>query len=283
MTDETLRVMWFVPPAVAVAASWMDHNEFRLDAVRTQSSDEQFDALVNSHTDAVITSMDNIFHWNQREGPKDFVVVAQIEATTPLHLIASRSVAKLRDLHGANILVDAPENGFVIALRAMLSDAGLLLDDYRLTPIGGVKERFEALLDGQGDATLLGAPFNTLALIRGLIEVASVQAVYPDFPGQVLIVRKPSIDRCPSLRTWISRLAAALSDLSKKDNLQKLKDSLIQQNLPIDAVESMLSSLPTTLIPSRKGMELLVGHRKKLNLVGADSSYEEIVNLSFLK
>ncbi len=76
MNNQTLRVMWFVPPAIAVSATWCAQPDFSLEGRPTQSSDEQFGALVSGHVDAVVTSMDNIPHWNQRSGSKNFVMVA---------------------------------------------------------------------------------------------------------------------------------------------------------------------------------------------------------------
>ena len=197
MTNHRLRVMWFVPPAIAVAASWQECADLSLETSRTQSSDEQFAALSGGSIDAVVTSMDNVFHWNHRPGPKDFVIVAQVETTTPLSIVASPRIKSVSDLGGAKILVDAPENGFVIALRAMLNQAGLNLPDYTLTPVGGVKERYLALVKGEGDATLLGPPFDALAIKEGMHKVAEVQASYPEFPGQGLVVRKSSLSSNP--------------------------------------------------------------------------------------
>lgn len=84
MPNDSLRVMWFVPPAIAVAASWQAPANFHLESSRTQSSDEQYLSLCEGTVDAVVTSIDNVLHWNQRQGPQDFVVIAQVETTTPL-------------------------------------------------------------------------------------------------------------------------------------------------------------------------------------------------------
>lgn len=280
MSNQSLRVMWFVPPAIAIAASWIDEPNFSLEASRTQSSDEQFDALVSGRVDAVVTSMDNILHWNQRPGPKDFVIVAQIESTTPLLVISSEQLTGLQDLNGANILVDAPENGFVIALRAMLDNAGLTLENYRLTPVGGVKERFDAIVGGQGDATLLGPPFDGVALDKGLHKVASVQAVYPNFPGQGVIVRKPTAETNPALSTWIKLLNTALKTLP--NDLERLCTTIIERGLPHQVIDPMLETLPTSLTPAIDGIKLLIQHRAQLGLIGSDVTYEQIVDLSLI-
>lgn len=281
MSNNTLRVTWFVPPAIAVAASWKEPPGFHFESSRTQSSDEQYQLLCDGVVDAAVTSIDNVLHWNQRQGPEDFVVVAQMETTTPLHLIGSSTLSAPADLVGANILVDAPQNGFVIALRALLQQAGLGTGDYRLTPVGGVRERFSALIEGQGDATLLGPPFDTMAVKRGLKHIATIQEVFAGFPGQGLVVRRSVSHGNEALKTWIRMLQASLATVP--GDTEKLKMALDSLDLPSEAVTALVNTFPSTLIPSRDGIELLIGQRALLGLSGANVTYEQIVDCSFLQ
>ncbi|WP_458131892.1 ABC transporter substrate-binding protein [Pseudomonas sp. R3-41] len=280
MIDDTLRVMWFVPPAIAVAASWQ-MPDLPFESSLTQSSDEQYLSLCEGKVDAVITSIDNVLHWNQREGPQDFVVIAQIETTTPLQLIGSSALSTPADLVGANILVDAPENGFVIALRALLQQTGLGMDDYRLTPIGGVKERFTALLEGKGSATLLGPPFNTMAVQRGFNKLETIQNVFADFPGQGLVIRKSMSHANKSLKTWVRMLQASLTSLPGET--AKLKEALQVFGMPSEAITALVETIPRTLVPAREGVELLIAQRASLRLPGSNFTYEQIVDCSFLQ
>lgn len=281
MSDDRLRVMWFVPPAIAVAASWQMPANFLFESSRTQSSDEQYQSLCEGTVDAVVTSIDNVLHWNRRQGPQDFVVVAQIETTTPLHLIGSSALSTPADLVGANILVDAPENGFVIALRALLQEAGLCADDYCLTPVGGVKERYTALVEGQGGATLLGPPFDTMALQGGFNKLATIQDVFVDFPGQGLVIRKSVSHANEALKTWVRMLNASLNILPGET--AKLKEDLAMLGMPSEAIMALVDTFPGTLIPDRNGIELLIAQRTLLKLPGSDFNYEQIVDCSYLQ
>lgn len=281
MSNDSLRVMWFVPPAIAVSASWQTPADLRIESSMTQSSDEQYSSLCAGEVDAVVTSIDNVLHWNRRQGPQDFVVIAQIETTTPLQLVGSSALSAPADLRGANILVDAPENGFVIALRALLKEAGLRADDYRLTPVGGVRERFAALVAGEGDATLLGPPFDTMAVQRGLKTIATIQGVFTNFPGQGLVVRKSASQANDALKAWVRILNATLTTMP--GDTVKLTEALELLGMPVEAVKAMVNTFPETLMPSREGLELLIGQRALLGLPGADFTYEQIVDGSFLQ
>lgn len=247
----SLNVMWFVPHPLAVLAGQAP-SATAIQASRNPSSDAQFTALVAGEADAVVTAMDNVIGWNRRPGPQDFRVVAQVERTTPLVLIAAPGRISIAELRGANLLVDSVDNGFVIALRAMLRAAGID-QTCRLTPAGGVTERYEALLAGRGDATLLGQPFARQAVEAGLAQVASVQEAYPAFPGQGIVMRQASPAR-ERIGAWLRELEQARRQLQDLDSLR----------------------------PTAEGIELLIEHRRLLGLPGGEDTYTNIVDASLL-
>lgn len=278
----TLRLLWFVPPPIAsIAAAWKLLADIALHAERNPSSDEQFEALASGRADAVVTAMDNVMEWNLRPGPQDLRIVAQLESTTPLSLVGQPGQTKPEDLRGAKLLVDAPRNGFVVALRAMLAESGVGPEAYALEQVGGVKERFDALVAGRGDATLLGPPFDALALQTGFSRIASVQERYPAFPGQGLVVRASEIDRLrPALSAWLLILDKVLKRTNESPSAAR--EALVQEGLSVQAADSMVKMAPTTLCPNRSGVELLIRQRRQIALLGADTSYEQLVDLSLL-
>ncbi|MBB5497586.1 ABC transporter substrate-binding protein [Paraburkholderia sp. MM5384-R2] len=247
-----INVMWFVPLPLAVLAGQAPGATV-IQPSRNPSSDAQFEALVAGEVDAVVTAMDNVIGWNRRSGPKDFRVVAQVERTTPLALIAARDRKSMADLRGTNLLVDAVDNGFVIALRAMLREAGVDEDGCRFTAAGGVTERYEALLEGRGDATLLGQPFATQAAKAGLVQIASVPQAYPAFPGQGIVMRTASPAR-ERIGAWLCELEQARLQIQDPDSLR----------------------------PTDEGVALLIEHRRLLGLPGGEDAYSDVVDTSLL-
>ncbi|MFY9812139.1 ABC transporter substrate-binding protein [Aquabacterium sp.] len=276
----SLRVQWFVPPAVVVVATAL--GEVDRDAVTgvlNPSSDEQFSALVDQRADAVVTAMDNVFAWNRRAGPADFCIVAQVERTTPLQLIARPDVGGFAALRGGVVLVDAPGNGFVIALRALLAKVGLQPDDYQLKSAGGVKQRLDALLSGQGCCTLLGPPFDQMALRAGMVQLATVQQHWPAFPGQGLVMRRAVIDSTRArLASWLGGLDAARQRLAVCEPLAH--QALADAGYPTDPLNLSAMLPPPALRPDREGVELLVEQRRQLGLPGGDDHYPSLVDLS---
>lgn len=274
-----MKVMWFAPPAVALAAQGLSlPGAAGIDAIRTRGSDEQFDTLVRGECDAVVTAMDNIFAWNRRPGPGDFCIVAQIERTTPLVVMARPGVASIADLKGASLLVDAPGNGFVIALRALLKAEGLGPADYRLVEAGGVKERLDALLAGQGDATLLGPQFDEVAKRAGHHALTTVQDRYPKFPGQGVVVSRAAL---PRFQQDLSRWLRALDSACHRAVTFPLEvtEAMVQAS-GVDAatVSGLQRGIPDALQPDRAGVELLIAMRRELQLPGAEDTYADLVH-----
>lgn len=274
-----IRLQWFVPTPIAMVAQarkMFDGVEIRTE--RNLSSDAQFEALRDGHVDAVVTAMDNVMDWNLRAGPRDFRVLAQVEHTTPLTLMGRPGLQTLADLRGARLLVDAPRNGFVVALLARLAQAGLTASDYELVPAGGVSERFDALRRGCGDATLLGPPFDAMAASAGLPRLASVQDWYPAFPGQGLVASAASLARLQApLSAWMLGLNRARDHMAYAPD--DCTEILLEAGFPPPAVKAMLGANPVSLVPDRAGVELLIAQRRSAGLPGADVSYSELVSL----
>lgn len=277
-----LKISWFATPGIVVVgqASGDWPNDLFSQTVTTASSDAQFEALSSGACDLAVTAMDNVIGWNSRGGSDDFIILAQVERTTPLQIFARPGIASLADLEGARVLVDSAENGFVVVLRALLFDAGLGLDAYRLIPAGGVKERFEALGAGQGDATLLGPPFSLMASRAGLQILADVQQNYPAFPGQGIVTRRSILARKGKDMTQLLRLMRdTLSAIL--DDHDAAKAALTGTGAPGPIADLYLSIMPDMLVPDRCGMELLVAQRRGLGLPGGEVDLEKLVVWDF--
>lgn len=180
-----LRQTHFVPPVPLIVAQQLgllSEAGVELQLTETRGSDEQLRQLAALEQDLAVTAMDNIFEWARREPA--LRIVAQVEATTPLVLVARPPMRHISDLEGCTFGVDALGNGFVLAARYVLDAAGV---DVRWKEVGGVRERMQALLAGEVDASLLGPPFDGPALARGLNLVASLNEMVPGYPGQVLV------------------------------------------------------------------------------------------------
>src|SRR4051794_6670017 len=130
---ETLRLIEFVPPAVQALArglGYLEDESVTVETSRTRSAPEQRDRLLAGEFDAGLTAIDNLIAWNAHGA--DFVLVAQLERTTVLDLIARAGIESFADLRGARLAVDSPVTGFSIVLRALLAKHGVDVADDQL-------------------------------------------------------------------------------------------------------------------------------------------------------
>lgn len=276
-----LKAIWFVPPVIVGAADRAGFSAaagVTAEGAVTRSSDEQFEALRDGRMDAAVTAMDNVILWNQRPGGGDLRIIAQIEANTGISLFARPEFGSIAALAGRRLLVDSPHNGFVVVLRAMLADAGVDWTDCEIVEAGGVKERFDQLASGAGDATLLGPPFAEMAEAQGLRRLCDADRAYPGFPGQGLVVRETLIEaRGPELTAWLGALERARAACFADPDATAA--ALVAGGLPQPVASRLAGFVGATLRPSRRGIELLLDQRRRLGLPGADETYENLVDL----
>lgn len=277
-----MRVLWFAPlPVAVIAAARGDGAGAAIEFDRNTSSDQQFDELVAGTADAVVTAMDNVIAWNEWAPGEDFRIIAQVERTTPLVLSAVPVVENCADLRGRRLLVDAPGNGFVVALRALLAKEGLDAGDYELVPAGGVTERLQALCEGKGDATILGPPFDLMAEQQGMKRLASVNAIWPEFPGQGLVVSMRRMSKLePAVKAWLAALSGMIE--WAKLHRSEAEAALTEAGLSPALAKAAVSNIPDTLRPDHAGVSLLLEHRRMLGMTGGSLNIRDLVEETLL-
>lgn len=182
-----VRQILFVAPAPLV---WAEHlgcfASYGLDVetTRTLSSDQIGQGLADDRWDIGIGVVDNVIAWNAERGA-GLRIVAQLERRQVMAFCAKPDCHTLADATGGVTGVDATSNGFVLVLYRALAQAGIRWQDCQFEEVGGVRQRFEALMQGQIDATILVPPFIDQALAAGLRQLWSIAEIAPSYPGVV--------------------------------------------------------------------------------------------------
>lgn len=264
-----LRQSHFVPPVSYLLAAELGFlRDVEVVHTRTPSSAEQLRALLAGEHDMVVTAIDNLFEWT-RAGA-DLRLVAQVEQTTPLGIYAGGDVESLADLAGCRFAVDAPDNGFALIVKHLLLDAGVEVD---YVVVGGVRERLDALLGGQVDATLLGPPFDKLAEKAGMRRVVDVNALLPELPGQGLVVRAELLVSA-ELERYLGALVrgvAAGESMTDAEGIELLERCGYQA-----AATAAWGARARTLAVDQRGLGLLTGIRRSLGMLPPDTGLEEL-------
>lgn len=256
----SLRQSHFVPPVpYLMAAHHGMLDGLDVDTTRATSSAAQLEGLISGELDLAVTAIDNLFEWTKAGA--DLRLVAQVEKTTPLGLFARGAAESLTDLAGCRFAVDALSNGFALAARRVLQEAGV---EVHYVEVGGVRERFDALVAGDADATLLGPPFGELAVAAGMRCLATVNSLLPDFPGQGLVVRAPLVDS-EELHDYLRALDGGVGychSLSPDDGIA----FLTQRGFTMAATAAW-DARPETLEVSSPGLAVLTGIRRGLDML----------------
>jgi ABC-type nitrate/sulfonate/bicarbonate transport system substrate-binding protein len=268
----TVRQAVFVEPAVVVVARHRGLFEAEGVEVLTTtipSSHAQWQELADGRADVAITATDNLFAWNA--AGSDLAVIAQIETTTHLALVLRPGLASLRDVDVVRLAVDAPTNGFAIVAYAMMARLGLSRGRFEVIEVGGVSERFDALKEGAVDATLLAPPLDEMGQDLGMIVAMRVQELAPDYPGLGVVASRSRLTSTIDAIAAYLRALDAANTWMRESSQETVAQQLADAGFGRSGLAAVLGSVPSTLQPAQKGLELLATLRTEQGLAVADA------------
>ncbi len=166
-----------------------------IELIGTPNSIEQMGGLIDGKFDIAMTAIDNVVAYMEGQGEAKTTAIPDIVSVMGssagfLSLMTAPEVSSMADFKGKVLSVDAMTTGYSYTLRRMLKVGGLSLSDYTLAAVGGMKERYAALLDGQQIATLSVPPYTVLARDKGFKELATPLSILKHFQGGVAAVRR---------------------------------------------------------------------------------------------
>jgi ABC-type nitrate/sulfonate/bicarbonate transport system substrate-binding protein len=282
---ERLRIIEFVPPGVEALARGLGYFAdecLAVETARTRSALEQRNRLLAGEFDAGLTAIDNLIAWNT-EGA-DFVLIAQVERTTVLDLVARSGTGSFADLHRARFAVDSAVTGFSIVLRAMFAKHGMHVSDDQLVPAGAIGERFEAIWGGRADAGLLGPPWSQEAVAGGLVRLTTVEHEFPTFPGIGLAVRASQVEpSCRALSAYLRACSKAAAWANDRTHREEAVGLLVGAGFRPQGAEAILDVVPSSIAPVMDGVRLLYEMRRQLGRLPASApGPEELVDRAVL-
>lgn len=221
----TVRVIafaggWNLPLWVAERQGFFQRRGVALELAYTPNSSSLVTSLMNGHKDIALASIDNLIAYQegQGDGPPlvdpDLVAVMGVDSGF-LSVIGQRSLHLMTDLRGKRLAVDSLNTGFAFVLRELLHRNGVEDADVTFVRGGATELRFQNLIAGAFDATLLRTPFEILAGERGLNTIATAEALGP-YLGTSGFVR----------RSWATSHEAALIGFMRayRDAMQWLEE-----------------------------------------------------------
>jgi ABC-type nitrate/sulfonate/bicarbonate transport system substrate-binding protein len=157
-------------------------------ALEAGSANGGYDILLNS-------SPDNVANYRLNAGNPlgtrlDIKAFFADNSGLNLTLMARPGITSAADLRGKVVAVDSPTSGFAYVLYKILRQAGLERDvDYTVVAKGTGLQRFQGLLAGEFDATLLNAGFEVRAANAGYVPVATVYDIANPYLGGTAVAK----------------------------------------------------------------------------------------------
>lgn len=257
--------VFMVPGIVTVAreCGFFENAGIAVEDTLARSSNQQRHDLDAGSVDVAVTSIDNVFAWDARGS--DIGLLAQIETTTDHALMLAPGLTRVEDIPGLRLAVDAATNGFAVVAYALLARLGLEAT-YEVLEIGGVRERFDALLAGDAELALLVPPLDEAGLAHGMTVVARGPEHLPEYPGLGVVATRPRYaEEKTAIDAYLSALEKArqwLHDTPRTSAAQALASA----GMGTASIDSLLALNPASLAPSMRGLRALVELRAEVSM-----------------
>ncbi|MHB8495455.1 MAG: ABC transporter substrate-binding protein [Casimicrobiaceae bacterium] len=148
----------------------------------TPNSVALISGLTEGRFDIAMAGFDNIVACQEGQGEAATLAEPDLFAFMGgdngfLSVVTVPGVTGFDALRGRTLSVDAMTNGFAFVLRELVERSGLAEADVTYVRAGATRARYEDLLAGKHDGTLLRTPFELLAKARGCHVIATAAAL----------------------------------------------------------------------------------------------------------
>jgi ABC-type nitrate/sulfonate/bicarbonate transport system substrate-binding protein len=183
------------PIWVAQDQGFFAKNMLELELIPTPGSVAQMTGLIDGRFDIAMTAIDNVIAYMEGQGEAKTTAAPDITAFMGgdsgfLSLIVAPNIKSAADLRGKKLSVDALTTGYAFVLRRMLEREGLSQADYAFEGVGGMLQRFNALMEGKQSGTLLVPPFTFATAEKGYRELGTAISLLGHYQGVVAAARR---------------------------------------------------------------------------------------------
>ena len=265
-----VRQILFVPPAPLV---WAEHlgtyKRFgvEVETTLTLSSDQIGQGLADRQWDIGLGAFDNVVAWNS-ERNAGLKIAAQVDRTIVMRFCCIPAYANLADAAADVIAVDSTTNGFVIVLYRALMRAGIDWRKCRFEPLGGVRQRFEAMKAGKAAAAILVPPFDDMARAAGFKVLWKGEDIAPDYPGVTVAARADWIEaNAETMARYLAALLAANAWAAQPANGAAARAALVAARYSEPAADRLVREIVPGLRPSLSGWNEMIALRRECGLL----------------
>lgn len=185
---------WNLPVWVGQRQGFFEANGVAVQIAYTPSSGFLVASLFEGKYDIGLALIDNLIAYQEGQGevkiPENPDLAAFMGSDGGyLSIVAVPNVRNVAELKGKTLSVDAMTTGAAFVMRELIARGGLADADVRFVRAGGTANRYNDLLAGKHDATLLRTPFELQAMSKGYKLLASAETIGP-YQGTAGYVRR---------------------------------------------------------------------------------------------
>ena len=153
---------------VGIAKGAFEKHGIKVDLQFTRNSQSQRDGLAKGDFEIAYAAVDNAVA--MVETAREDVIIVTGGDTGMNEFIVRPEIKSIQDIRGKILIVDAPNTAYALVAKKILKNAGLAEGrDYTVKPIGGTRERIEAMASGvENVAAMLNPPFSFAAKDKGM-------------------------------------------------------------------------------------------------------------------
>jgi NitT/TauT family transport system substrate-binding protein len=223
-----------------------------------------------------------------RSAGADTIDVAGYINTLPYNLVTNKSITSLDQLKGKKIAISRFGSNTDTAVRLLLEKVGLNPNkDVTIIQIGAQPTRFQALVAGSIDSTIIAPPFDITAKKQGfnvLVNLAEMSIVYPQ---QVVETTDRFIKENPlAVKNYLKGFIAGIHyGLTNKDGTKKIMAKYLHITDPeiLDATyASYAQTTDRRAWPNMKGFQYAVEELGQRVPSAKGKKAEDFVNMRFL-
>ncbi|WP_246792266.1 ABC transporter substrate-binding protein [Rhizobium leguminosarum] len=226
------------PIWAAQEKGYFDRNDIEVMLTPTPNSEFLMTGLIDGRFDIAMAGIDNVIAYMERQGEAPTKEAPDIFAFMGagndgfLRLVTVPEVKSYADLRGKQLSVDAVTTGYAFVLRKLLEKGGLKFSDVEFVSVGGLQERFQALMEKQHSGTLLISPMHAAAQARGFNLLTDADDVLEHYQGTVFSARRSwAKDNELALVGFIRAYLAALDWLYEPANKVEAV-AILRRNMP---------------------------------------------------
>jgi ABC-type nitrate/sulfonate/bicarbonate transport system substrate-binding protein len=186
---------WNLPIWAAERQGFFEQNELRVALTPTPSSAFQMQGFAEGRFDIAMTAIDNVVAYQEGQGeakvPENLELFAFMGGDSGfLSLVGGKGVRSTAELRGKKLSVDAMSTGYAFVLREILARSGIAESEVTFERAGGGLQRFQELLKGSHDGTVLISPLDLLAINQGHARLARADEHLGAYQGVVGAARR---------------------------------------------------------------------------------------------